>query len=79
MTDWRLQNQDRYLKGVTLSKSAYRPRDANWDHDHCEFCWAKFSASSDDLHEGWITTDNRWICERCFLDFHQEFEWVFDP
>ena len=35
-----------------------------WDHDHCEFCWAKFSLEghSGDLDEGYATKDNyQWI------------------
>ena len=52
--DWRLQDQDKYLKGVSLNLKKYiKYRDA-WDHDHCEFSWAKFSleGSSDGLDEG---------------------------
>jgi len=40
--DWRLMNQERYLKGVTLSWRAYVPANPTNDHDHCEFCQAKF-------------------------------------
>jgi len=24
------------------------------DHDHCDFCWEKFSEHSGDLHEGYF-------------------------
>jgi hypothetical protein len=42
MDDWRLQGQEKYLKGVMLSLIAYSPSNPNNDHDHCEFCGEKF-------------------------------------
>lgn len=51
-----------------------------WDHDHCEFCWATFmvaGASSDPstLAEGYVTEKGQWICDQCFADFRDEFDW----
>ena len=60
-----------------------------WDHDHCEFCWAKFEAAArvadlqppdpSILTEGYVTVEGdgalKWICERCFEDFKDEFHW----
>lgn len=40
--DWRLQGQESYLKGATLVRKRYRTRSDEWEHDHCEFCWAEF-------------------------------------
>jgi hypothetical protein len=40
--DWRLQGQKDYLKGAALLRKAYRARSQDWEHGHCEFCWAKF-------------------------------------
>jgi hypothetical protein len=53
--DWRLQGQEKYLKGVSLNLKKYSTYHDAWDHDHCEFCWAKFSlkGSSEDLDEGY--------------------------
>ena len=76
--DWRLQGQEKYLKGVTLYLKKYIKCCNTWDHDHCEFCWAKFSLedSPDDLDEGYATQDNyHWICKRCFGDFKDIFQW----
>lgn len=72
--------QEAYLRGVTLVRRPYRPNPANpmWDHDHCEFCGAEFSAAAvaDVLHSGYCTPDEyRWICEQCFQDFRAEFQW----
>jgi len=78
--DWRLMGQEKYLKGVTLVKRAYRryPKNPKRDHDHCSFCGAKFMIEDypDVLHEGYSTEDEyRWICEKCFQDFHDHFQW----
>ncbi len=77
--DWRLTNQEKYLKGVTLYHREYSRYCENWDHDHCEFCLEKFSEQqypSGSLHEGYTTEDNyRWICEKCFNDFREDCEW----
>jgi hypothetical protein len=72
--DWRLQGQERYLAGVEL---VFRSFDGELrDHDHCEFCWRKFSPREGDLHQGWCTPDGyRWICEECFRDFRERFGW----
>jgi hypothetical protein len=41
-SDWRLPGQEAHLQGATLARKNYRARDESWEHDHCEFCWAKF-------------------------------------
>ncbi|MCU0415008.1 MAG: hypothetical protein MUE91_11515 [Ignavibacteriaceae bacterium] len=79
--DWRLNNQEKYLVGVTLVRRLYRqnPYNPEWDHDHCEFCLAKFSLDTrikDALLSGYATTDDyRWICQTCFEDFKEMFKW----
>lgn len=76
--DWRLMGQERYLKGVTLIHRSYRPASAANDHDHCEFCSAKFMTldTPSTLHAGYATHDgSRWICDNCFDDFVDLFEW----
>jgi len=84
-SDWRLRGQEEYLQGVRLVRRKFRrdPKNLERDHDHCEFCWAKFMAEDipDTLHEGYTTMDNyTWICETCFQDFQQKFGWqVAEP
>jgi hypothetical protein len=83
-TDWRLQGQEKYLKGVELRWQVYRhyPEKPDWDHDHCEFCWAKFMVEDypDVLHEGYSTPDEyRWVCKGCFEDFKEMFQWRVIP
>jgi hypothetical protein len=76
--DWRLQGQEAYLTGARLSLRRWTARDARWDHDHCEFCWATFSPAG--LDRGYTTADEyRWICERCFSDFRAHFGWTVLP
>ena len=76
--DWRLQGQEKYLKGVTLYLKKYMENSDTWEHDHCEFCWDKFSLKglSGGPDEGYATVGNyHWICKRCFDDFKDIFQW----
>ena len=76
--DWRLQGQEKYLKGVTLYLKKYITSGNAWDHDHCEFCWAKFMVEDYPrvLHIGYATMDEyHWVCEACFKDFEEMFGW----
>ena len=77
MADWRLMGQERYLAGAQLSLRRYKAYREGWEHDHCAFCWAKFSEAEDDLNEGYATPDEyHWVCTRCYLDFKDKFEWT---
>lgn len=76
--DWRLQGQEKCLKGVTLFFERYHMSRDDWDHDHCEFCSQKFSEEKepDTVQDGYTTEDHyRWICKQCYEDFHELFEW----
>lgn len=73
--DWRRQGQERYLQGMSFRWTAYRPPRPSWDHDHCEFCGAKFMQLPAEgiLTEGFASEDgDRWICAPCFHDFADE-------
>ena len=81
MDDWRRQGQEKYLSGVILVHRPYRqnPTNPEWDHDHCAFCWAKFSPANDPdiIKEGYATEDDyHWICPACYEDFRDEFKWT---
>lgn len=75
--DWRLQGQELYMTGRKLMKIPYFRWSETWDHDHCDFCFATFSEYEGDLHEGYVTADNRrtWVCPECFEDFKEMFRW----
>lgn len=79
--DWRRQDQDRYLRGRAFRLCDYTAPSATWDHDHCEFCWAKFMERpyKDVLQRGYCSLEGttpvgyHWVCEACFDDFADEF------
>jgi hypothetical protein len=76
--DWRLIGQERFLYGVRLYWSKYSRRSETSDHDHCEFCGAKFMVEDYPgvLHEGYATEDRyRWVCRECYQDFKERFQW----
>jgi hypothetical protein len=80
MSDWRLQGQERYLKGRSLVLKKYQKYRHDWDHDHCEFCGRKISERPEDLNVGYATTDDYyWVCEDCFKEFAALFDWQALP
>ena len=40
--DWRRMGQEQYLPGVTLTWKRYQALRADWEHEHCVFCFHKF-------------------------------------
>lgn len=78
--DWRLTGQEDYLNGATFIHRKYRQNKDNpdWDHDHCEFCMAKFCLRGGEgsLQEGYATEDDYyWVCCKCFDDFKDKLGW----
>ena len=60
--DWQEYKRDQLaeLKSATFFKLRYRAASADWDHDHCLGCWAKFvgpdyTGEDEVLHEGYVT------------------------
>lgn len=81
--DWRQTDQKAYLDKATFEHRPFTPPSDNphWDHEHCSFCWAKFMAKVPDsdptvMAEGYVSEDDHWVCDRCFDDFREEFEWT---
>ena len=76
--DWRRNGQEKYLTDAELIfTDAFQKFSDKWDHEHCEFCWEKFSSAEGDLHSGYCTPDfKHWICTDCFEDFKEEFRWT---
>ena len=74
--DWRLLNQKNYLYREKLIKKKFKATE-QCDHVHCEFCWDKFGELEDMLHDGYcVDGETLWICETCFHDFKEDFEWT---
>lgn len=75
-SDWRLNGQEEYLTGKNLIYLKWMSHSLNSKHDHCIFCWEKFSDYEGSLHEGYVTEDGEyWICPSCFEDFQDSFAW----
>lgn len=75
-SDWRYTNQKDYLYGVELVYSSFEATKLN-DHEHCVFCWEKFSELKENLYEGYCTIDRKyWICEKCYNDFKYMLDWI---
>jgi hypothetical protein len=47
-----------HLRALTFTFADYTAPSAEWDHDHCEGCWAKFALfdAPEILHSGYFTT-----------------------
>jgi hypothetical protein len=45
-----------HLRGLTFTFADYTPPSPEWDHDHCECCWAKFALfeAPEILHSGYF-------------------------
>lgn len=75
MDDWRLNGQEAYLLHKKLKRQKFKSKGL-YDHDHCSFCWDKFSEHEADLGVGYCTEDEYyWICDSCFHDFKEKFGW----
>ena len=73
--DWRLTNQMNYLYRAALKKAVFEASSTN-DHKHCEFCFDKFGEDAALKKAGYCTLDSyHWICDECFRDFCEQFEW----
>ena len=76
MEDWRLNGQEYSLFQKELHLITFKAW-RSYDHAHCDFCWAKFSENEDDLHSGYATkNEEHWICESCYNDFKDRFQWT---
>ncbi len=40
--DWRRRGQEQYLRRAQLTLKRYQALSAQWEHEHCAFCWHKF-------------------------------------
>ena len=55
--DWRLEtHEEPWMYGAQLRWARYLPPSADWDHDHCALCFAKFMDTDGDdvLREGYV-------------------------
>ena len=72
--DWRLRGQEKYMMNMKFHFATYPVDEDETEHDHCEFCWQKIGYGNDAIKEGYVSSDNyRWVCENCFSDFKEKF------
>jgi hypothetical protein len=78
------------ISGAQPSGKPYRAWRADWEHDHCAFCWRKLveeGTPSDDPEtqtQGYAALgrgpqgedDYHWVCDKCFADFRDRFGWT---
>ena len=79
--DPRLETDNSFLAQFHWKWKKWSQTRENWDHDHCEFCGAKFMNANGPniLHEGYATPDDYyWICSNCFNDFKQLYNWQME-
>ncbi len=79
--DWRLMGQERWLRGVTIKRADWSPRNDRTDHDHCAFCTKRIAAPDsgydDAICTGYCTLElYHWVCPQCFNDFRDRFQWT---
>jgi hypothetical protein len=56
--DWRRRGQDAYLHRARLTWRRYQALSTEWEHEHCDFCWAKFlDADYADIHREQLEAD----------------------
>jgi hypothetical protein len=50
--------QLKHMEGCTFRLLRYKAPSAEWNHDHCQACWAKFAEYDDSniQHEGYCTS-----------------------
>ena len=74
--DWRLTNQTNYLYKKVLKKQPFKVYKEGWEHEHCEFCSERIDKNTPVAY----SSDNNyyWICEKCYEDFKDMFEWTVE-
>jgi hypothetical protein len=84
--DWRLTagpvcGCEEKLKNIPLWYIPFQMLSEKQDHEHCAFCWERFSLYEGDLQAGYCTRPQNtagaeWICPECFADFKEMFGWT---
>jgi hypothetical protein len=50
---------------------------AGWDHEHCAICWETLGPGGQ--AEGYVSAEQTWVCERCYVDFVERRSLDFIP
>ena len=74
--DWRIMGQEGYLLNKHLEHRLFQRSLCVEDFDQCEFCWAVFDKNKELPLKAYYAPDIKvWICEECFNDFKEHFNW----
>jgi len=81
--DWRLRGQEEYMMNMSFVYKKFVPQEVGEDHTHCEFCWHKFMENAEEVKDasehGYCSSEQeKWVCEECFEDFKQMFNWKIE-
>ncbi|MBQ6947966.1 MAG: hypothetical protein IJN42_07950 [Clostridia bacterium] len=78
--DYRIMNQEMYLKDRELIYMKFNPSICFEDYRQCEFCGDIFDEDPDNLLNAYREPVSRtWICEECYNDFKPYFNWTVKP
>jgi hypothetical protein len=81
--NWRLESVA-HLASQPLRRKKWTRWSREWDHNHCEYCGAKFAEfeGEDILKEGFASTEAHprgenyhWVCINCFADLKDLIGW----
>ena len=69
-----------YLSGLHFIWQTYLPYRKGWDHDHCEFCHAKFCNDTVSCLTKGYSAENgyRWVCKQCMIDFQEKYNLLLE-
>ena len=75
--DWRLMGQEGYLRDKVLQHRKFDRQLCVLDFDQCDFCFKVFDEDPERPLTAYFEPDQKiWICETCFKDFKNHFNWV---
>ncbi len=77
--DWRIMGQEGYLKKRTVFHKKFNVLTTPIGYRQCEFCYSIFSDEPGKLKHGYHEPiSDSWICEDCFQDFKDMFQWTVE-
>lgn len=54
--------------GQDYDRNVCEVRDGGWDHEHCDFCWAKIwtTPAKNEFSSGYTDGADAWVCPPCY-------------
>jgi len=77
--DWRIMGQEGYLAHKRLQHRKFDRALCVEDYDSCEFCFSKFDKDPKHPLSAFFCPEKKvWICEECYNDFKEHFDWTVE-